>query len=322
MKEFEFGTFIKKRRKDLGMSQEQLCVGLCSIPNLSRIENNAQIPTRRLARNLLERLGLSGDSFLPLWSSEDIGVGAFMREIRANLIKYRKSIYEDRDKIKRIIQEELVELEKIIDPDNLLIRQFLLSHRALFGEPGKTYSVEEKLAMQLEAIRLTCPQFDPVDFRNYYFTLDETTLINQIANTYAAAGDRKRAIDIFRQLLWYIENNFKELDNYPNQFCLISQNYSIDLTLEKRYIEAIEVAEHGRKVCLKFTDYQFLPGFLAVQAECFYFLGELEKSKELYLQAYSLYEAFEDDSNMKNMRREMSEHLGIEGFHLEVESHT
>ena len=62
--------------------------------------------------------------------------------------------------------------------------------------------------------------------------------------------------------------------------------------------------------------------YLAVQAECFYFLGELEKSKELYLQAYSLYEAFEDESNMKNMRREMSEYLGIEGFHLEVESHT
>ncbi|MBD5168913.1 MAG: helix-turn-helix domain-containing protein [Oscillibacter sp.] len=321
MKEFQIGTFIKKRRKELGISQQQLCTGLCSMPTISRVENNVQIPNRRLTRNLLERLGVSSDPIFALWGSGDIDAGAFIREIRANLIKYRKSAYEDRDQIKRMIQEELVELEKIADPDDLVTRQFLLSHRAILGEPGKVCNGEERLAMQLEAIRLTCPQFDPIDFSKSYFTMGETTLINQIANTYAAVGERKRAIDIYRQLLSYIEKNHKELDNYPNQFCLISQNYSIDLTFEKHYIDAIKVAERGRIVCLKFTDYQFLPGFLAVQAECFYFLGELEKSKKLYLQAYSIYEAFEDESNMKNMRREMSEYLGLEILPTEFEIH-
>ena len=319
MKEFQIGTFIKKRRKELGMSQQQLSTGLCSMPTISRVENNVQIPNRRLTRNLLERLGVSSDPIFALWGSEDIGVGAFMREIRANLIKYRKSLYEERDIIKRMLQEELVELEKIADPDDLVTRQFLLSHRAILGEPGKVCSGEERLAMQIEAIRLTCPQFDPSDFSNSFFTMGETTLINQIANTYAAIGDKKRAIDIHSQLLSYVEKNHKDLDNYPNQFCLISLNYSIELTLEKHYIDAIKVAERGRKVCIKNVEYQFLPGFLAVQAECFYFLGELEKSRKLYLQAYHLYEAFEDESNMKNMRWEMNEHLGIEILPSEFE---
>ena len=57
MNEFEIGTYIKKRRLELGMSQEKLCEGLCSVPNLSRIENNQQDPSRSLTRQLFERLG-------------------------------------------------------------------------------------------------------------------------------------------------------------------------------------------------------------------------------------------------------------------------
>lgn len=312
MNEFAFGTFIKKRRKELGMSQEKLCEGFCSIPNLSRIENNLQEPTREMARNLLGRLGLSGEHFFSLWTNLDIDTGALVREIRANLVKYRQSSNADRIRIKLVILEELSELEKQTNPEDRVIKQFLLSHRAILGEPGRAYRTEEKLAMQLEAIRLTCPQFDPVDFRDRYFTMDESTLINQIANTYAALGDRKRAIDIYRQLLWYTEKNFKELSEYPNHFCLIAHNYAIDLTLESRFPDAIEVAEHGRKVCLKYVDYQFLPGFLAIQAECLYFLNKEEESKKLYLKAYNLYEAFEDQINMDNMRREVKKHLRIE----------
>ena len=312
MNEFEFGTFIKKRRIELGMSQDELCAGFCAVSNLSRIENNKQKPTRSLARNLLGRLGLQGDQFLALWSSEELRTGALIRDIRANLIIFRKSLSEDREQIKQLIQEELVELEKMTDPEDRPTRQFLLSCQAAIGEPGKTYSPEEKLAKQLEAIRLTCPQFDPVDFRNGYFTIDETTLINQIANTYAEAGDRKRSIDIYRQLLWYVEKNFKELKLYPNHFCLISQNCAISLSLEKRYNDAIEIAENGRKMCIKYAEYQFLPGFIAIQAECYHFLGDAEKSRKLYFQAYYVYEAYEDKINMKNMRREMKEYLGIE----------
>ncbi len=130
--------------------------------------------------------------------------------------------------------------------------------------------------LQLEAIRLTCPEFDPEDFRRGHYSMDGSTLINQIANTYAEIGQRKRAIDIYRQLLWYIEKNDKELAAYPGHFCLVAHNYAIDMVMEKHYSEAIEIAEQGRKVCLKYVDHQFLPGFLAIQAECHYFFGALD----------------------------------------------
>ena len=58
MNEFRLGTYIKKRREELKMSQEELCEGLCAVSSLSRIENNQQDPSRNLTKNLLERLGI------------------------------------------------------------------------------------------------------------------------------------------------------------------------------------------------------------------------------------------------------------------------
>ena len=95
-------------------------------------------------------------------------------------------------------------------------------------------------------------------------------------------------------------------------FCLITHNYSIELGRERRYLESIEIAERGRKVCTFYGEYQFLPGFLAIQAESNYFLGKEIESRELYLQAYYIYKAFGDGLNLEHMRQEMKEHLDID----------
>lgn len=312
MDEFKLGTYIKKRREELRISQEELCEGLCAVSSLSRIENNQQDPSRLLTRNLLERLGLPQDKFTAFWGQRDITVGALMREITNDMIRRRRMPKESRIQMQEQIQEKLTELEMMTDPSDRSIRQFLLAKRACLGGPKGPYAIEETLAMQLEAIRLTCPKFDPEDFQHGRYSMDECNLINQIANSYLDMGQRKRAIDIYRQLLWYVEKNCKELVDYSDHFCLIAQNYAITLGLEKRYLEAIEISERGRKICIYSGQYQFLPSFLAIQAESYYFIGEEERSKKLYFQTYYIYDAFEDKSNWEHMRQEMKEHLGIE----------
>ena len=312
MDEFKLGTYIKKRREELGISQEELCGGLCAVSSLSRIENNQQDPSRLLTRHLLERLGLPQDKFTAFWGQRDITVGALMREIANDMIRCRRMPKENRAQIQEQIQEKLVELEMITDQGDRSIRQFLLAQKACLDGPKGPYSIEETLAMQLEAIRLTCPKFDPEDFQHGRYSMDESRLISQIANSYLDMGQRKRAIDIYRQLLWYVEKNDQELVKYGNHFCMIAHNYAIALGLEKRYLDAIEIAEQGRKTCIFSGEYQFLPGFLAIQAESYYFMGEEETSKKLYFQAYYIYDAFGDKVNREHMRRGMEDHLGIE----------
>lgn len=312
MKEFQFGTYIKKRRKEMGMSQEALCEGLCSVSTLSRLENNQQTPSRSLARQILERLGLPKNRFIALWDQESISADALVREIRGDMIEYRRLRRELRPEFCEKIREKLDELESIASLEDKSVQQFLLSHRALLGGQNGAYNLTEKLSMQLEAIRLTCPKFDPEDFQHGHYNMEESMLINQIAQTYSKIGKRKRSIDIYYQLIRYIEKNYKELSGYTGCFCLTAHNYACDLALEKRYLDAIEIAEKGRKICLRYRDFQFLAGFLAIQAECLFFLGEIEESTKLYRRAYYTYAAFEDKINLEIIRKEIKTHLHIE----------
>lgn len=312
MNEFKLGTYIKKRREELKMSQEDLCEGLCAVSSLSRIENNQQDPSRNLTKSLLERLGLPKDRFLALWDQKGISAGALAREIRDDIIRYERTLENDRPDVRESIREKLAELEKIIAPKDRSTQQFLLAQQAIIGGLNGPYDLSEKLSMQLEAIRMTCPKFDPEDFRRGHYTLDETRLINQIALTYSQLGERKRATDMYDQLLKYVEKNNTELAGYAAHFCLIAHNYALNLGMDKRYADSIEIAEKGRCLCISHGSYQFLPGFLAIQAACYYFLKENEKSKELYLHAYYIYNAYGDAVNREIMRQEMKEYLGIE----------
>ena len=312
MNEFKLGTYIKKRREELKISQEELCEGLCAVSSLSRIENNQQDPSRNLTKNLLERLGLPGENFTAFWRQKDITIGSLMREINNDVALCRHAPKEERPQIQAQIREKLEELEEITTPDDKSVRQFLLAQKALLGDANGPYCFEKKLAMQMEAIQLTCPGFDPEDFRQGHYSENETLLINQIANTYSADGQKTRAIDIDRQLLWYIEKHYKDLAGYASMFCLVAQNYAIRLGTLKRYADAIEIAEKGRDVCIRYDEYQFLPGFLAVQAECNFFLKKEEESKALYLRAYYIYDAYADRSSREIMRKEMRERLGLE----------
>ena len=117
---------------------------------------------------------------------------------------------------------------------------------------------------------------------------------------------------MYSQLLRYMERNNQQLAGYAGQFCLIAHNYVIDLTQEKRYREAIEIAEQGLKTGVYYGHYQFLPDFIATQAECWHFLGDDAKSKRLYYQAYYTYKTFEDAANVKNIEKDMREYLGID----------
>lgn len=314
MNEFKIGTYIRKRREELRLSQEELALGVCSPSTLSRIENNQQDPSRSLTRQLLGRLSLPQERFIALWDPKSISVAALMREINNDMIRFRRAQREERPQIQEQIREKMEELEELAVPDDRGTRQFLLSIDARLDGPDGPRSIEERLAMQLEAIRLTCPTFDPEDFRRGHYNWDECLLINQIACSYSDAGRRERAIDMYRQLLWYIEKNNKELAGYGSRFCMIAYNYAIHLGLDKQYEKAIEIAKKGHQTGLYYGNFEFVPGFLAVQAESNYYLGEKAESRRLYLRAYYTYDAFEDITNREIMKKEMQEHLGMEVF--------
>ena len=71
MKNVFLGEYVKQRRLDLGLTQEQLCYGICEPMTLSRLENGKQTPSRNRINALLQRLGLPDDRYFALLSKND-----------------------------------------------------------------------------------------------------------------------------------------------------------------------------------------------------------------------------------------------------------
>lgn len=74
MQEFCIGEIIQKRRSALGLTQEQVCEGICEPSTLSRIESGRQTPSRNKVMVILQRLGLSGERYFALVNKKDLEI--------------------------------------------------------------------------------------------------------------------------------------------------------------------------------------------------------------------------------------------------------
>lgn len=312
MQEIFLGEVIRRRRQDLRLTQAQLSEGICEQATISRFENGTQTPSRNRIKTLLQRLGLPDDRFYALLTNQEDQVRVLQKKMQDNAIEFELTTDEDRPLIWEKTMDIITKLEAIIDPDDVIVRQHILSVQATIGKMDGAYTTEEKIVLLMEAIRMTVPRLDLEDLRSFRYSTQEFMILNKIALTYAHMGQKRQAIDIYRQLLAYVEKNNTKLSGYAAQFSLIAHNYALQLSAEKRYEESAAIASQGYLTCVKQRYYQFLPDFLAIMGENYFFLGDREKSAKCYRQAYCLYEVTRDDRNRTIIAKEMKEYLGLE----------
>ena len=300
MREIPIGAYIRQKREDQGLTQRQLCEGICEAATISRIESGQQTPCRSRLSALLQRLGLPDDRYFALLSPNETEISSLQAEIRSCSVHGRRE---------RGL-ELLAELENIMEADDNIIRQFILRSRVLLGD----YGFEEQLDMLLEAIRLTVPRFDLDKIESFLYSFDEIKIINQIGNIYAHAGQQKKAIDIYSRLLQYVQQHNSNITQSTGQLTLVAYSYALELDACQLYKDAIEIAELCRHACVNYGHYQYLPGALHIMAECYHFTGNDKKSRDLYLQAYGIYKAIGNERDLRLLEKEVREQLGVENW--------
>ena len=149
MKNVFLGEYVKQRRLDLGLTQEQLCDGICEPMTLSRLENGKQTPSRNRINALLQRLGLPDDRYFALLSKNELEMEALQKEIVACNVT---------EKVPEGF-EKLAQFEKLADPDDQIAQQFALRSRVLLGRLDGRYTPLEQIDLLMQAIQLTVPRF-------------------------------------------------------------------------------------------------------------------------------------------------------------------
>lgn len=311
MGEIFLGDVIRHRRKELNLTQEQLGEGICEQSTISRFENGTQTPSWNRMKILLQRLGLPSERFYALLTINEEQIRTLQHKIQDDSVAFEMAADEDRPPIWKKITDKLTQLEAIIDPDDDIVKQYILSVQVTIGKMDRTYTPEEKLALLMEAIHMTIPHLDLEDLKCFRYSTQEIQILDKIALAYSHMEQKRRSIDIYRQLLSYVEKNNTNLTEYAAQCSLIARNYAIQLSAEKRYEESAEIASRGWSTCVKQRYYQFLPDLLAIMGENYFFLGNREKSAKFYRQAYCFYELTNDDYNRAIIAKEMKEYLGL-----------
>lgn len=312
MRELSLSEYIKQERIKQGITQEQLCEGICEPITISRLENGKQIPSYTRIRTFLQRLSLVDNQYFALLSQNELAIKTLHDEILANAILFGRSAPEGRSRLRTIGMQKLEMLEKLAKPDDGIIRQYILAMKGILGKPEEPYSPEERLRLLWDALRITVPNFNIEEINLGLYSQDEITLIIQIANIYARIKQPNNSIDIYRQLFEYAEKHYHKSLQYAGKYALIAHNYTKTLFDVGRYDDAIDIAEQGRKICVKYAHYQFLPGLLDFLGGCYFYKGELEKCKEYYRVAYCFYKVTKNDRDRRLLEEAAKERLNLE----------
>ncbi|WP_296626563.1 helix-turn-helix domain-containing protein [uncultured Negativibacillus sp.] len=273
MKAYHIGFFIKQKREKEGISQKELCKGICDNSTLSRIERGKHEPSISILKALLQRLGMDEDPFSILLGPKDFEISNLQKEIV--FLNTQKQFEQAAEKIKQ--------LEKIADSEDKIVKQFILRSKAL-ACCWTDYTTAREIL--LESLRITHPDFDFDHIGDYLLSIDEVKILNQIAVTYSETGDRRYAIYIYQQLfkspLQQVVNN----EARASVLSLLAYNYSRLLGKERRYEECIEVAQYGYDICVKYNKCQEMGGLLLNISYSLHALGQDEESKSRLIDSY------------------------------------
>ncbi len=187
MSHIPFGKLVREIRNRKNISQEELCDGICSVSNLSRIENGLQIPNTITAELIVQRLGHGNIYFLGFSTVEELDFLQTQREVLIDiehglLTKYHKYTFSPNDNTMgfirqrdRLIEAAVCEASGDISPD------------------GYIRALEVTVALQ-----------DVVGHTKRRFFYDqEIILLSAIARSLARNGDFKLSSMIFNLIYDY-----------------------------------------------------------------------------------------------------------------------
>lgn len=232
---FQYGEWIKTKREELGLSQEELADGICSVPTLSRIENGRRAPSAEHFQRILERLGYSStiaDSF------------ANQLNFQLHELKYQlRQAYINRD-VERA--KELLRKYESICPPSSLNKQFILLYNTIFN--GSELSTEETLERLEQALRITCPKYSEQRLPKL-LSYEEIILVNGIANCFWRLGRPKDAIRLYYHLKQFYDRQMVNAEEVLRTQPMVLYNLSKVLGLEGRYDECVEICDLGIRIC-------------------------------------------------------------------------
>ncbi|EKS8367170.1 MULTISPECIES: helix-turn-helix domain-containing protein [Bacillus] len=245
----DLGITIKELRIKKNISQSDLCHGICSQSQISKIEKGMIYPSSILLYQLSERLGIDPNNIFALTQNKRLKYVENVKYVIKDCLKQKqyKELYEIVKKEKNLNNFQTKE-EK----------QFLIWHEAI-----AIFMVDKSLKTALDflnnALKLTLTNSDFLSER-------EIDIMQTMAIFYAENKEYEKSINILKRCL----SNFNKLD-FPRDKEIklkIMLNLAKSLDFTYQHEEAIKYIDKGIKLAINLNTLYLL-------GELFYLKGQL-----------------------------------------------
>ncbi|AKR08082.1 helix-turn-helix domain-containing protein [Bacillus thuringiensis] len=245
----DLGITIKELRIKKNISQSELCHGICSQSQISKIEKGMIYPSSILLYQLSERLGIDPNNIFALTQNKRLKYVENVKYVIKDCLKQKqyKELYEIVKKEKNLNNFQTKE-EK----------QFLIWHEAI-----AIFMVDKSLKTALDflnnALKLTLTNSDFLSER-------EIDIMQTMAIFYGENKEYEKSINILKRCL----SNFNKLD-FPRDKEIklkIMLNLAKSLDFTYQHEEAIKYIDKGIKLAINLNTLYLL-------GELFYLKGQL-----------------------------------------------
>ncbi|MEJ9113040.1 helix-turn-helix domain-containing protein [Bacillus paramobilis] len=266
MEFYDLGITIKELRMKKNISQSELCHGICSQSQISKIEKGMIYPSSILLYQLSERLGIDPNNIFALTQNKKLKYVENVKYVMRDCTKQKQynELYE-------IVKQEKNENNFQLKED----KQFLIWHEAIaIFHVNK--SIKTALNLLNSALKLTVTNVDFLSER-------EIDIMQSMAIFHWVNKEYEKSITILRRCL----TNFNKLD-FPRDKEIklkIIFNLAKILGLANQHEEAIKYNDMGIK--------------LAINLNTLYLLGELYYGKAWNLLKLEQYNEEDVADNMK-----------------------
>ncbi|HHT7156111.1 transcriptional regulator [Bacillus thuringiensis serovar andalousiensis] len=245
----DLGITIKELRIKKNISQSELCHGICSQSQISKIEKGMIYPSSILLYQLSERLGIDPNNIFALTQNKRLKYVENVKYVIKDCLKQKqyKELYE-------IVKKEK-NLNNFQTKDE---KQFLMWHEAI-----TIFMVDKSIKTALDflnnALKLTLTNSDFLSER-------EIDIMQTMAIFYAENKEYEKSINIFKRCL----TNFNKLD-FPRDKeiklkLMLNLAKCFDFTYQHE--EAIKYIDKGIKLAINLNTLYLLGELFYLKGQC------------------------------------------------------
>ncbi|QUH18584.1 helix-turn-helix domain-containing protein [Alkaliphilus sp. B6464] len=283
------GLLIKSNREKLGLKQEYLCKGICSISYLSKIEKGNIVPSEDITRMLFKRLGVNFNNDIEFVRN---GKRLFEEISKANYF----GIPVDKDKLEEIRKNKSLYLNSPLNIDYQLFELYdtLFEVKSTDILEYKEYMDNDQL---YKAYLITGYVNEDINLLEEAKKINYTAyVINQIGYIKWLDGKYYEAIELFLEALNLAYN--EGCIRLQIDICMILGNIYMDFhipTMQKYYDKALTLLEFVKNDRLNYLIYYHM-GIA-------YLSTDFSKSEEFLLVALRLCPMEDIDSIEKTYQK-------------------